>query len=91
MIGRRLLWTLVLVVSFVARAQACFGDEAQSSVPQLSLQYVAKNAVRVRVSTASLVDTLPDWIYVKHDEEAFPAIKAIVVGDEVFVKDKKGN
>ena len=90
MIGRRLIWTLVLVVSFVARAQVCLGDEAQSSVPQLSLQYVAKNAVRVRVSTASLVDSLPDWIYVKHDEEAFPAIKAIMVGDEVFVKDKKG-
>ena len=43
----------------------CLGLTATA---QLTVQKVARNAVRIRFQEGVVRDTLPDWIYVKHDE-----------------------
>ena len=35
---------------------------------QLTVKKVARNAVRVQYQERETTDTLPDWLYVKHDE-----------------------
>ena len=69
---------LFCVVAVVAAAQ------------NLSLTYVAKNAVRVRYTNQTAKSDLPDWLYVKHDVLKQAEIKAMVKGNTVTVKDKAG-
>ncbi|MBE6261462.1 MAG: glycosyl hydrolase family 31 [Prevotella sp.] len=63
---------------------------AQGKKPVGSAKYVAKNAVRIQYAPEGVQRSLPDWVYVKHDEEASPDIKATIEGGVVTVSDKKG-
>jgi len=63
---------------------------AQGKKPVGSAKYVAKNAVRIQYAPEGVQRSLPDWVYVKHDEEASPDIKATIEGGVVTVRDKKG-
>ena len=69
---------LFCVVAVVAAAQ------------NLSLTYVAKNAVRVRYTNQTAKSDLPDWLYVKHDVLKQADITAVVKGNTLIVKDKSG-
>ena len=69
---------LFCVVAVVAAAQ------------NLSLTYVAKNAVRVRYTNQTAKSDLPDWLYVKHDVLKQADITAVVKGNTLIVKDKTG-
>ena len=69
---------LFCVVAVVAAAQ------------NLSLTYVAKNAVRVRYTNQTAKSDLPDWLYVKHDVLKQAEITAVVKGNTLIVKDKSG-
>ena len=57
---------------------------------KLTVSYVAKNAVRVRYADPKVKNTLPDWLYVKHDELKNADINATVKGNSLTVKDKNG-
>ena len=57
---------------------------------KLTVTYVAKNAVRVRYADPKTKSTLPDWLYVKHDELKKADITATVKGNVLTVKDKAG-
>ena len=57
---------------------------------KLTVTYVAKNAVRVRYAEPKTKSTLPDWLYVKHDELKKADITATVKGNVLTVKDKAG-
>ena len=69
---------LFCVVAVVAAAQ------------NLSLTYVANNAVRVRYTNQTAKSDLPDWLYVKHDVLEQADITAVVKGNTLIVKDKSG-
>ena len=69
---------LFCVVAMVAAAQ------------NLSVTYVAKNAVRVRYAKQAAKSDLPDWLYVSHDELKQADITAEVDGRTLTVKDKTG-
>ena len=85
---------LLLVVSFVSVLSA----EAAQTVPfgrgSLTVTSVARNAVRVRYTTAESArcTTLPDWLYVKHDEvaDADITVEADARHQVLYVKDKAG-
>ena len=72
--------TLVSVISFAQSATA----------PVVTAKYVAKNAVRIQYAPAGTKISLPDWVYVRHDEEPSPDIKATVQGDVVTIREKSG-
>ena len=72
--------TLVSVISFAQSATA----------PVVTAKYVAKNAVRIHYAPAGTKSSLPDWVYVRHDEEPSPDIKATVQGDVVTIREKSG-
>ena len=57
---------------------------------QLTVKYVAPNAVRIQYGTPNTKSTLPDWLYVKHDEVTKPDITTTIEGNTVVVKDKTG-
>ena len=79
MIMRKLISTILFcVVAVVAAAQ------------NLSVTYVAKNAVRVRFTNQTAKSDLPDWLYVKHDVLKQADITAVVKGNTLIVKDKTG-
>ena len=76
---RKLISTILFcVVAVVAAAQ------------NLSVTYVAKNAVRVRFTNQTAKSDLPDWLYVKHDVLKQADITAVVKGNTLIVKDKTG-
>lgn len=76
---KALLMVLWGAVAFSAAAQ-----------PKLTVSYVAKNAVRVRYAEPKAETTLPDWLYVKHDELKKADITAAVKGNTLTIKDKEG-
>ncbi|MCR4603471.1 MAG: glycoside hydrolase family 31 protein [Prevotella sp.] len=60
---RRFLSLLFIVCyGFSASAQEPFGNGV------LTVKKVARNAVRIQYTEHEVCDTMPDWIYVKHDE-----------------------
>ena len=67
------------------------GSNQVAQKPVGSVKYVAKNAVRIRFSSGVTEHQLPDWMYVKHDEETRPEISASIEGDAVTVRNKAGN
>ena len=76
---RKLISTILFcVVAVVAAAQ------------NLSVTYVAKNAVRVRYTNQTAKSDLSDWLYVKHDVLKQADITAVVKGNTLIVKDKTG-
>ena len=82
-------------VLFLVMALGCslcaVGSTQESTKPVGSVKYVAKNAVRIRFSSGTTESKLPDWIYVRHDEESRPEIAATIEGDGVTVRDQAGN
>ena len=61
-----------------------------ATAQNLSVTYVAKNAVRVRYAHQATKSDLPDWLYVSHDELKQADITAEVDGRTLTVKDKTG-
>ena len=61
-----------------------------ATAQNLSVTYVAKNAVRVRYANPATKSELPDWLYVSHDELKQADITAEVDGRTLTVKDKTG-
>ena len=61
-----------------------------AAAQNLSVTYVAKNAVRVRYAKQAAKSDLPDWLYVSHDELKQADITAEVDGRTLTVKDKTG-
>ena len=61
-----------------------------ATAQNLSVTYVAKNAVRVRYAHQATKSDLPDWLYVSHDELKHADITAEVEGRTLTVKDKTG-
>ena len=57
---------------------------------QLTVKYVARNAVRIQYGAQKGGSALPDWVYVKHDAVKNPDIKAVVKGNQLTVTDKRG-
>ena len=85
--GMKKLSTVITLVCLVS--VSCF---AQSAVtPIVTVRYVAKNAVRIQYAPSGSKSSLPDWLYVRHDEEPSPDIKAVVKGGDVTVMDRTGH
>ena len=80
-----LLLTLLLCLTVEAKPVS-FGKG------KLKVTKVARNAVRIQYFKKSLKDTLPDWLYVKHDEVESDAISVSVDAKHqlLTVKDKQG-
>ena len=80
-----LLLTLLLSLTVQARTVK-FGKG------QVKVTTVAKNAVRIQYFEGTLVDTLPDWLYVKHNEVESNAISVNVDARQqrLTVKNKQG-
>ena len=83
-------------VLFLVTALGCslsaIGSTQVSPKPVGSVKYVAKNAVRIRFSSGTTEKSkLPDWMYVRHDEEHRPEISATIECDGVTVRDQAGN
>ena len=71
-------------------ALLCLVALSAGAQQKLTVTYVAKNAVRVRYAEPKTKSTLPDWLYVKHDELKKADITAMVKGNVLTVKDKAG-
>ena len=77
---------------------ALLAAQAQTTVfeeGKLTIKAVAKNAVRVQYTTtgeSSILDQLPDWIYVKHDEVTATDLKTEIDPSHqtLSIKDKQG-
>ena len=57
-----------------------------------TVRNVARNAVRIQYTVGHATDSLPDWVYVKHDEVPSTDIKVTLSADgqSLTVSDKKG-
>ena len=80
-----LLLTLLLCLMAEAKTVA-FGKG------QLKVTTVARNAVRIQYFEGALNDTLPDWLYVRHDEVESDAVSVSVDArrQQLTVKDRQG-
>ena len=80
-----LLLTLLLCLTVQAKTVK-FGKG------QVKVTTMAENAVRIQYFEGTLVDTLPDWLYVKHDEVESNAISVNVDARQqrLTVKNKQG-
>ena len=67
--------------------------QTNSTNGHLTIKKVARNAVRIQYQDKTVKDTLPDWLYVRHDEVAKCDVK--VEKDDknhtITIKDRKGN
>ncbi len=72
---------------FLAQSQVSFGKG------MLTVKKVARNAVRIQYAEREVKDTLPDWLYVKHDEVKDQDISINVDARQqtVTLKDRQGN
>ncbi len=73
--------------------QWAWGETVPFGKGQLTVKYVAKNAVRIQYSEGgALPEQLPDWSYVKHDEVANSdvSVKIDKKRQVLQVKDKQG-
>jgi len=79
-------WLLCCLSSVRVMAQIPFGKG------QLTIKAVARNAVRIQYQEQQVKDSLPDWLYVKHDEIVSPDIQTEVDAQrqQIRVKDKLG-
>ena len=74
----------------ISMAFVCAVALSAAAQQKLTVSYVAKNAVRVRYAEPKTKSTLPDWLYVKHDELKQADITATVKGNVLTIKDKAG-
>ena len=58
---RKIATISLLCCAIIACAQQAFNGG------QLTVSYVAKNAVRIQFTKGEAKSDLPDWIYVKHE------------------------
>jgi alpha-D-xyloside xylohydrolase len=77
-----------MILSIVLFCAVALSATAQQT---FEVTYVAKNAVRVRLADKKAKTDLPDWIYVKHDKLKKADVRAVVKGNTLTIKDKKGN
>jgi len=75
--------TLACLWSVISMAQS-------AAKPVVTVKYVAKNAVRIQYAPRGAQSSLPDWVYVRHDEEPSPDIRATVKGGVVTIREKSG-
>ena len=80
-----LLLTLVLWLTVKA-------DTVRFGKGQLKVTTVARNAVRIQYFEGTLNDTLPDWLYVRHDEVKSGDISVSVDArrQRLTIKDRQG-
>ena len=57
-----------------------------SQAQTLTVRKVAWNAVRIQYAVGQVKDTLPDWLYVKHDEVADCQVRAVVDNEKGTVR-----
>ena len=86
--------TILLLISLFC---CLYSVDVMAQIPfgkgMLTIKAVAKNAVRIQYQEQPAVDdSLPDWLYVKHDEAVAPEIQTVVdtQRQQVQVKDKTG-
>jgi len=80
-----------LILSFLLAA--ALGAVAQKPFGKgwVTVKNVARNAVRIQYSASrELVDTMPDWVYVKHDEVPQCDVSVDTKGGRLTVRDAKG-
>jgi alpha-D-xyloside xylohydrolase len=77
---------LLCLCAITMTAQQKFGDG------QLTVQTVARNAVRIQYSEGGQKSDLPDWLYVKHGTVTSRDIKVKVDGkrQQIVIRDKGG-
>ena len=75
---------LILLITLLM----CFSIKANAGV--LTVKKVARNAVRIIYQESEVKDTLPDWLYVKHDEVADCDIQIETDNETLTLKDKNG-
>ena len=65
---------------------------AAQAAGHFTVRNVARNAVRIQYTVGNAADSLPDWIYVKHDEVPATDIKVTLSADGqgLTISDKKG-
>ena len=61
---RRFLFGSLLLFCLMVQAESKF----KLGKGQLTVTNVARNAVRIQYAEGTIVDSLPDWLYVKHGE-----------------------
>ena len=76
---------------FLSVIWLCVITAPTTAQEKLIVSYVAKNAVRVRYATSQAISSLPDWLYVKHDELKTADVSAEVEGNRLTIKDQTGN
>ena len=82
---KRAIIICLLAVALGATAQTRFGKG------WVTVKKVARNAVRIQYSeTREVKDTLPDWVYVKHDEVKDCGVSVDTKGNRLTVRDAKG-
>ena len=83
---------MIMVCCWLMAAMT-FAETVPFGKGKLTVTYVASNAVRIQYSTnREVVDTLPDWVYVKHDEVKDASVKVDVDAQRqvLTVSDKTG-
>jgi alpha-D-xyloside xylohydrolase len=83
---RTILCLLLGVVATVASA----AREIPLGKGRLTVRQVARNAVRLQYAETALKDTLPDWVYVRHDEVEQCDVKVTVKRGVVTISDRRG-
>ena len=85
----RRTFILLLTLSLCLTVQA---KTVKFGKGQVKVTTVAKNAVRIQYFEGTLVDTLPDWLYVKHNEVESNVISVNVDARQqrLTVKNKQG-
>ena len=86
---KKLLLSTIMLIAI----QPAWAENVPFGKGQLSVKYVARNAVRIQYSEGgALPEQLPDWSYVKHDEVANSdvSVKIDKKRQLLQVKDKQG-
>lgn len=84
---------LLLSVLLLVAVQLTWAETVPFGKGQLTVKYVAKNAVRIQYDEGgALPEQLPDWSYVKNDEVADHdiTVKIDKKRQQVLVKDRQG-
>lgn len=71
---RRFLFASLLLFCLMVQAESKF----KLGKGQLTVTNVARNAVRIQYAEGTIVDSLPDWLYVKHGEVSQGDVKVTV-------------
>ena len=75
---------LILLITLLV----CFSIKTHAGV--VTVKKVARNAVRIIYQESEVKDTLPDWLYVKHDEVDDCDIQVETDHEALTLKDKNG-